>query len=239
MNYNFHTGTIINYFVQVQIMPELPAVAAVLLPAILERLEPLRQQQVLAVDLVATPHHHRLLAGLPGPQIQTRLSHPRGPCHAGKVITKQEVTISLERGPTYFFQADLFNLGSCGFFCACHRIILGYAPLTILLAYWFCLEFQNSASRSMRKFFKSPNLELPIAIYQEKMSKKRLTNHNVQFLIQSFEKIWDISGSAVLSHLLLPVHEHSLKNTSFSQKKIFQAKFSDEVVSVSKQISDL
>ena len=43
MNYNFHTGTIINYFVQVQIMPGLPAAAAVLVPAILERLEPLRQ----------------------------------------------------------------------------------------------------------------------------------------------------------------------------------------------------
>ena len=44
-NYNFHTGTIINYFVQVQIMPELPAAAAaavaVRLAAILERLGPL------------------------------------------------------------------------------------------------------------------------------------------------------------------------------------------------------
>ena len=91
MNYNFHTGTIINYFVQVQIMPELPAAAAVLVPAILERLEPLRPQQVLAVDPVAIPHHHRLLAGLPGPQIQTRLSHPRGPCHEGKTITKLQI----------------------------------------------------------------------------------------------------------------------------------------------------
>lgn len=91
MNYNFHTGTIINYFVQVQIMPELPAAAAVLVPAILERLEPLRPQQVLAVDLVATPHHHQLLAGLPGLQIQTRLSHPRGPCHEGKTITKLQI----------------------------------------------------------------------------------------------------------------------------------------------------
>ena len=34
-------GTIINYFVQVQIMPELPAAAAVRLAAILERLGPL------------------------------------------------------------------------------------------------------------------------------------------------------------------------------------------------------
>ena len=40
-NYNFYTGTIINYFVQVQIMPELPAAAAVRLAAILERLGPL------------------------------------------------------------------------------------------------------------------------------------------------------------------------------------------------------
>ena len=33
------------------------------------------------------------------------------------------------------------------------------------ITYWLCLEFQNSASRGIRKFVKSPNLEAPIAIY--------------------------------------------------------------------------